>query len=109
MTAPAVSSPMPEESGSPEYDAAPLDPQEGLGYVGERFPSMRWPQLERILAREPLGYKVTRQAGSHRTLVAPNRPVLHLSFHDNQELPGGMVRKVLRDAGLSDDEARRLV
>lgn len=71
---------------------------------------MRWPKLERILTRQPLNYVVTRQTGSHRTLEAPGRPTLHLSFHDRQELPGGLVRKILvQDVGLSEEEARSLL
>ncbi len=70
---------------------------------------MRWPQFERVLARAPLHYAITRQVGSHKTLEAPNRPTLHLSFHDRQELPGSMIRKILtEDVGLSDAEARAL-
>ena len=85
----------------------------GLEWTGaglNQFPSMRWPTLYRILARDPLNYSITRQDGSHRTLEAEGRPVLHLSFHDSQELPGGMVRKILcKDIGLSQDEARKLL
>jgi predicted RNA binding protein YcfA (HicA-like mRNA interferase family) len=71
---------------------------------------MRWPQLERVLARKPLGYRITRQGGSHRTLEADGRPDLHLSFHDNQEISGGLVRKILvKDVGLSESEARNIL
>ena len=78
------------------------------GAVG-RFPSMRWPRLKRILERAPLSYRITAQEGSHRTLEALGRPTLHLSFHDAQELPGGLVRKILvKDVGLTEDEARKL-
>lgn len=71
---------------------------------------MRWPRLERILTRHPLNYEVTRQRGSHRTLTAPGRPTLHLSFHDRQELPGGLIRKILvQDVGLTESEARNLL
>lgn len=74
------------------------------------FPSLRWPQLARILSREPLSYRVTRQKGSHRTLESPGRPTLHLSFHDNAELPRGLVRSILvHDVGLSVEEALRLL
>lgn len=75
-----------------------------------QFRSMRWPTLLRVLTRDPLNYAITRQEGSHRTLEAAGRPVLHLSFHDNQELPGGLVRKILcKDIGLTPDEARKLL
>ncbi len=76
----------------------------------DRFPSMKWPKLRRILERAPLNYRITRQRGSHKKLVADGRPDLRLSFHDNQDLPGGLVRDVLVDqVGLSEEEARTLI
>jgi predicted RNA binding protein YcfA (HicA-like mRNA interferase family) len=64
----------------------------------------------KILTRRPLAYKVTRQKGSHRTLEAEGRPTLHLSFHDDQDLPPGLVRKILvEDVGLTENEARNLL
>lgn len=74
------------------------------------FPSVRWPELERILAREPLAYATIRQKGSHRTLESANGyPRLHLAFHDQAEIPGGLLRKVLMgDIGLSEEEAQAL-
>jgi len=71
---------------------------------------MRWRRLRQILEREPLGYRIVRQVGSHRTMRAPGRPQLLLSFHDGQEIPGGMVRKILvKDVGLSEAEALLLL
>lgn len=76
----------------------------------DRFPSMRWPQLERILTRSPLNYRVTSHEGSHRKLEASGRPTLYLSFHDRQELASGLVRKILvHDVGLNEDEAHNLL
>lgn len=72
------------------------------------FPSMRWPELRRVLSR--LGYDVTRQTGSHKTLEAEGRPILHLAFHDNAEIPPGLVRQILtKDVGLAVKEARDLL
>lgn len=74
------------------------------------FPAVSWPDLKRLLERAPLGYTITRQEGSHRTMEAIDRPTLHLSFHDRQELPGGLVRKILvKDVGLTADEALQLL
>jgi predicted RNA binding protein YcfA (HicA-like mRNA interferase family) len=72
---------------------------------------MRWPRLRRILEREPLGYREDRtHGGSHRWMSAPNRPRIHLAFHDNADLPGYLVRKVLMvDVGLTEAEALDLV
>jgi predicted RNA binding protein YcfA (HicA-like mRNA interferase family) len=76
--------------------------------MGE-FRSMGARELYRLLERE-LDYQVDRQTGSHRTMKAPGRPTLHLAFHDRQSIPPGLVRKVLvRDVGLSVDEAKALL
>jgi hypothetical protein len=47
------------------------------------FGAVKWRRLRRILEGEPLGYRVTRPTGSHRTMEARGRPTLHLSFHDS--------------------------
>jgi predicted RNA binding protein YcfA (HicA-like mRNA interferase family) len=81
-----------------------------MGVRLDGFPSMRWPRLRRILEREPLNYRIVHQSGSHRKMQAPNRPELHLAFHDRTELPGGLVRKILvQDIGLTEKEALDLL
>lgn len=75
-----------------------------------RFPSLSWPQLRRVLERKPLSYSVTRQSGSHKTLESPRYPRLWLAFHDDAEIPSGLVRKILmKDIGLSEQEALDLL
>ena len=74
------------------------------------FPSMKAKRLLATLERKPLGYRVVRQVGSHRRLEAPNRPPLTFAFHNNATIPSGLVRKILiRDVGLAEDEARKLL
>jgi len=74
------------------------------------FPSMKAKRLLATLERKPLGYSVVRQSGSHRRLEAPGRPVLTFAFHDKATIPSGLVRKILvRDVGLAEDEARKLL
>ena len=75
-----------------------------------QFPTMKAKRLLAILERKPLGYRVSRQSGSHRRMEAPGRPPLTFAFHDNTTVPSGLVRKVLvRDVGLAEDEARKLL
>lgn len=75
-----------------------------------RFPTMKARRLLAVLEREPLNYRVTRQSGSHRRMEAPGRPPLTFAFHDKATVPSGLVRKVLiRDIGLGEDEARKLL
>jgi len=71
---------------------------------------MKWPQLKRVLERQPLGYRVTKQSGSHRTMESEGRPTLWLAFHDRAELPPGLVRKIMvKDIGLSEEDALELL
>ncbi len=75
-----------------------------------QFPSLKARQLRRILEAEPLGYRVVRQAGSHRTLRAPGRPSIIFAFHDRATIAPGHVRHILvRQLGLTQDEALRLL
>jgi predicted RNA binding protein YcfA (HicA-like mRNA interferase family) len=75
------------------------------------FPSMRASRLLAVLLREPLGYRVVRQRGSHRRLVsARGYPSLTYAFHDHKTLPPGVVRDVLvGQVGLPVATALRLV
>lgn len=75
-----------------------------------QFPTMKAKRLLAVLEREPLNYRVSRQSGSHRRMEAPGRPSLTFAFHDKTTVPSGLVRKVLvRDVGLAEDEARKLL
>lgn len=74
------------------------------------FPSMKAKRLLAVLERQPLGYRVVRQAGSHRRLDSSEHPPLTFAFHDKATIPSGLVRKILvKDVGLAEDEARKLV
>ena len=81
------------------------------GPVGDRFPSMKARELRRVLARRPLDYSSDRTAGSHETLTsAAGYPQLVFAFHDGETISPGLVRKILvKDVGLSLEEARRLL
>jgi predicted RNA binding protein YcfA (HicA-like mRNA interferase family) len=74
------------------------------------FPSLKARALLRVLTREPLGYRVVRQSGSHRRLEAPGRPPISFSFHDKQTIRPRTVKRILCDqVGLSEDEALGLL
>lgn len=71
---------------------------------------MKAKRLLAVLERKPLNYRVSRRSGSHRRLEAHGRPPLTFAFHDRATVPSGLVRKVLvRDVGLAEDEARKLL
>jgi predicted RNA binding protein YcfA (HicA-like mRNA interferase family) len=71
-----------------------------------QFPSMKARALLAVLLREPLGYEIVRQSGSHRVLRAADRPEILFSYHDGATVPPGVVRKILvKIVGLDEDEA----
>jgi predicted RNA binding protein YcfA (HicA-like mRNA interferase family) len=74
------------------------------------LPSMKAKRLLAVLERQPLGYEVIRQSGSHRRMRSPGRPPLTFAFHDGATVPAGLVRKILiKDVGLDEEEARKLL
>lgn len=76
------------------------------------FPSMKAQQLMAVLTRAPLHYRVVRQRGtSHRRLESTaGYPPLTFSWHDGATIAPGLVRKTLvKDVGLTVEEALRLV
>lgn len=74
------------------------------------FPSMKAKQLLAVLMREPLGYRVVRQKGSHRILAAPGRKRVIYAFYERQEIPPGVVRDVLvKQVGLEEQDALDLL
>lgn len=74
------------------------------------FPSMKAQRLLAVLERQPLGYEVVRQSGSHRRMQSPGRPPLTFAFHDGATVPSGLVRKILvKDIGLDEEQARKLL
>lgn len=77
----------------------------------QQFPSMRWPELRRVLEREPLSYAVVSQRGSHRKMESSNGyPPLKLAFHDGATLPPGLVRSILvKTIGLPAEAALALL
>lgn len=75
-----------------------------------RFPSLKARQLLRVLASEPLGYRVVRQSGSHRRMEAAGRPPITFSFHDRQTIRPATVKRILcSQVGLDEDQALRLL
>ena len=74
------------------------------------FPSIKARRLLAVLERQPLGYRIVRQSGSHRRLESADFPPLTFSFHDKATVPSGLVRKILvRDVGLDEEQARKLL
>jgi predicted RNA binding protein YcfA (HicA-like mRNA interferase family) len=74
------------------------------------FPSIKAKKLLAMLERAPLNYRVVRQSGSHRRLESEGRPSFTFAFHDKATIRPALVRKILvKDVGLAEDEARKLL
>ena len=72
---------------------------------------MKGSELVAVLLRKPLSYRIVRQEGSHRLLRSHGRrPQLRLSWHDQDDLGGVVVKKLLVDkVGLTEQEALSLL
>ncbi|MEU8328240.1 MULTISPECIES: type II toxin-antitoxin system HicA family toxin [unclassified Micromonospora] len=57
-----------------------------------------------------LGYRVERQSGSHRRLVANGRPPITFAFHDKSTVSPRAVGVILvQQVGLTPEEAREVL
>lgn len=72
------------------------------------------PRLPRIPARkaaralERLGFRLERQSGSHRIYVNGRGTAIPMPFHAG-DLKPGLLRRIIRDAGVSVEEFERLL
>jgi len=57
-----------------------------------------------VKAFQKLGYVVDRQRGSHMQLRHADQPHRRLTVPDHKELGKGLLRALIRDAGLTIDE-----
>jgi predicted RNA binding protein YcfA (HicA-like mRNA interferase family) len=71
------------------------------------LPVLSGRQLVKVLGR--LGYAVDRQRGSHIILRHGEPPHRRLVVPDRAEIAKGTLRALLRDAGLTVDELRRML
>jgi len=76
--------------------------------MSDRLPVVSGDEAVRAFCRS--GYEVTRQKGSHVRLRDPQRPQRSpLSIPRHAELKPGLLRRLLRDAGLSIEDFRDLL
>lgn len=72
-----------------------------------RLPQVSGRQV--VKALEKVGYRTVRQKGSHIRLINDARSLLPISVPDHRIIGKGLLHKILRDAGLSADEFRKLL
>ncbi len=51
-----------------------------------------------------IGWRVKRQAGSHKILERPNWPDVVFAFHDNEEIGPKMLARVAKVTGLKPED-----
>ncbi len=59
---------------------------------------------EAVKAFEKIGYEFSHQKGSHMILRRREPPHRHLSVPNHKELAKGLLRGLIRDAGLTSDQ-----
>lgn len=62
-----------------------------------------------VRAFSRVGYEVSHQTGSHIILRRSQPPHRHLSVPNHKELSKGLLRALIRDAGLTVDEFSELL
>ena len=62
-------------------------------------------------APERAGFSIVRTSGSHHLFVHRADPTRRVTvpFHGNKDLPRGLLRAIIRQAGLSVDEFNALL
>lgn len=58
---------------------------------------------ECISALEKIGFRIRRQKGSHITLIR-DEPYRRVTVPNHKEIKSGMLRRIIRDAGITVEE-----
>ncbi len=64
---------------------------------------------EAVKAFQKVGYEFSHQAGSHMILRSKEPPHRHLSIPNHKELGRGLLRGLIRDAGLTIEDFIKLL
>ena len=70
--------------------------------MSNRLPALKGSEVVRAL--EKLGFQVARQRGSHVRLKHPDGRVVTVPVHAGEDLDRGLLKKILRDAHISEEE-----
>jgi predicted RNA binding protein YcfA (HicA-like mRNA interferase family) len=74
----------------------------------QKIPVMTGPELVRAL--ETIGFVARRQKGSHLQLFRESdRRRVTIPIHKGKDIPVGTLKAILKDAGLTADELRKLL
>jgi predicted RNA binding protein YcfA (HicA-like mRNA interferase family) len=72
-----------------------------------KLPVVTARQVTKVLER--LGFQRIRQSGSHATYRHPDGRWTIVSVHGGKTIPGGTLRKIIRDTGLTVEEFSELL
>ncbi len=67
----------------------------------------QWPaaKARRVLAAlRRMGWRIKREAGSHRTLAREGWPDVVFAFHDQDEIGPKMLARIARHTGLTPED-----
>ena len=74
----------------------------------KKVPAVSGPELVKLFIK--IGYVFRRQKGSHVVLFREiDKRRLTIPVHGEREIPVGTLKSILKDAGLSADDLRRLL
>ena len=74
--------------------------------MGSKLPVLSGREVVRVFAT--FGWQVARQASSHIIMTKPGEMVT-LSIPDHRELDRGLLRGLIRDAGMTVEEFTKLL
>ena len=72
-----------------------------------KIPPINANKLIKILEKE--GFKVIRQKGSHVILINDEKMRIVIPLHPGKEIKPGLIRAILREAGISREKLFRLL
>jgi predicted RNA binding protein YcfA (HicA-like mRNA interferase family) len=72
-----------------------------------RLPSLTGDRIVRALGNA--GFQILRQRGSHIYLKHPNGRATVVPVHKGESIGRGLVRKIMKDADLDQDEFLKLL
>ncbi len=75
--------------------------------MGVRLPVISGAQAVKAFAK--IGYQMHHQTGSHMIVRQREEPHRHLSIPNHRELAKGLLRGLIRDAGLTVEEFAALL
>jgi len=76
--------------------------------MADKLPVLKAQEVVRALLRG--GFYIHHQAGSHARLLHRTRPELRVTVPiHSKDIPPSLLRRILKQAGLTDDEFAKLV